>query len=177
MHNLLCQLALAGSLLAADHLLAQEAAAPGRRVAIGTSAVESWLSALEGHWKWQDDNRHGEVEFRIAAGGLALVGRGKGFASGDDSNWLIYWDASLRELVITVISSSGEVHLARLEVSDAELKGKFTGTSDSADGHRAVRGECVWQREPTGAFSIVWKPWLIANRGQIDRVFQFRRGK
>jgi hypothetical protein len=174
---MLCYVAFCSVLLLADHLPAPEAPPPERRVPIGNAAVERWLATLEGHWHWSDGARHGDVVLRPVAGGLALAGSGSGFGSGGESSWLILWDAAPRELVVVVISSSGEHCRLRHAVSGTQLKGDFLGTSESADGHRKVRGECVWQLASRDAFSIAWKPWYIADMGQFDRRFDFQRKK
>lgn len=163
--------------LPASRLATEQLPVAVQRVAIGNAAVERWLLALAGRWQWSDGSQRGELELRPVAGGLALAGQGTGFTTGADSSWLIYWDASRRELAISVISSSGEVHYAHLAVSQGELKGKFSGTSDTYDGHRAVRGECRWQRDSTSSISVARRPWFIADQAQVDRTFEFRRPK
>lgn len=177
MNTMLCHFALCGSILLADHLPAQDAAAKVERATIGNVAVENWLHGLVGRWKWTDGSQSGDLELRLVAGGLAVAGRGSGFAAGGESHWVILWDAANRQLVTTVISSSGEYHHAAQDVSGKELRGKFTGTSESADGLRFVRGECIWKLPSRGAFSISWKPWFIADQGQIDRRFEFQRSE
>src|SRR5262245_39894182 len=177
MNAVLAHAAYSALLLLADGLPAHEIPAAAQRVAIGNAAVENWLQALEGRRRWGDGGGNGELELRPVARGLALAGRGTEFAAGSESSWLILWDAANRQLVTTVISSSGEYHLATQAVSASELCGKFTGTSDSADGLRSVRGECTWKRTSSHGFSMVWKSWFIADQGQTDRQINFQRNE
>ena len=94
--------------------------------------VRDWLKFSAGAWEVQVKDGNGDIQAgtdtaELAAGGAALLTKGKQIGTGHDFIAVQAWEAGSKKLVSNWYSSQGTYARAEFEVGKSEVKGTVKG--------------------------------------------------